>query len=187
MKTDFKVKLLQHLAEKRKDEGFTLIELLVVIIIIGILAAIALPTFLNQANRARESEAKTYIGTMNRGQQAYYLEEQEFGSAISLLGLGLATDTDNYDYQITLQGTGETAVTNQAKPSKGATAPVRAYIGGVSAGVPKGTGEATTFATLCEGVKAPLAGGPVGTDATGFTATDAPTCPDPDVTYKKLS
>jgi type II secretory pathway pseudopilin PulG len=55
-----------------------LIELLVVIIIIGILAAIALPSFLNQANKAKQSEAKTYVGSMNRGQQAYFLENDTF-------------------------------------------------------------------------------------------------------------
>ncbi|HIK54809.1 MAG TPA: prepilin-type N-terminal cleavage/methylation domain-containing protein, partial [Synechococcales cyanobacterium M55_K2018_004] len=76
MKTELKAKLLAHLVQKKKDEGFTLIELLVVIIIIGILSAIALPSFLNQANKARQSEASTYVGSMNRGQQAYYLEKR---------------------------------------------------------------------------------------------------------------
>jgi prepilin-type N-terminal cleavage/methylation domain-containing protein len=184
MKTELKAKFLQHLINKKKEnEGFTLIELLVVIIIIGILAAIALPSFLNQANRARESEAKSYIGTMNRGQQAYFLEAQEFASDISFLGLGIATDTDNYSYVINRPNA--TSVNNQAQPEKQADATVRAYIGGVGVSTVTGTGEATTIATLCEGVTPPAVNaGPVGTETAGFPGTDAPTCPN---NYKKIS
>lgn len=101
MKTDFKAKLIQHLANKRGEEGFTLIELLVVIIIIGILAAIALPSFLNQAAKARQSEGSTYVGTLNRSQQAFYVENARFAKDMTELKAGVPTDTDSFKYSST--------------------------------------------------------------------------------------
>ncbi len=172
MKTTLRAKLLQHLASKKKSNaGFTLIELLVVIIIIGILAAIALPSFLNQANRAKQSEAETYIGTINRTQQAYRLENAAFSNEIALLGAGIKNDTNNYSYgdantlaAITI---GETAglatatdFTTGAKyfaVAKDATA-LKDYVGAAYLVAETTTGDATTTAVLCEERNNPGAG-----------------------------
>jgi prepilin-type N-terminal cleavage/methylation domain-containing protein len=104
MKSEFKTKLIQHMLNKKNGEkGFTLIELLVVIIIIGILAAIALPSFLNQAAKARQSEAKTSVGSMIKAQEAFYLEKQSYALTFEVLGAEqgtIKTQTENYNYSI---------------------------------------------------------------------------------------
>lgn len=115
------VKLLLKISNDRQTQGFTLIELLVVIIILGIVSAIALPAFLGQATRARESEARTNIGAINRAQQGYLVEFGGFAGgnskssddpscrALCVLDLGIGDDssgtvtTEFYEYYLDSQ------------------------------------------------------------------------------------
>jgi len=153
MKTEFQAKFLQHMMKKKQEKGFTLIELLVVIIIIGILSAIALPSFLNQANKAKQSEAKQNAGSLNRAQQAYYLENSAFGSTVENLGLGIVTQTTNYNYTLDpaiVTNSNQSYVVNLARSRK---APLRGYAGRVDLGTVTATSEATTLAVLCETIK----------------------------------
>jgi len=63
------------------EKGFTLIELLVVIIIIAILAAIAIPTFLGQRNKAYDASAKSLVRNARSAVEASYVDNQTFAVA----------------------------------------------------------------------------------------------------------
>lgn len=145
-----KIQLAQTLkrtkGKKITDVGFTLIELLVVIIIIGILSAIAMPSFLGQTTKARQSEAKTNVGAMNRAQQTYYFENQTFvedaesTNAIEKLGIGIENSV-NYLYSATAATDIQRGVANKAKANN---AELKGYAGGVF------TDSELTQAILCE-------------------------------------
>ena len=78
-----------HKSLQEKDEGFTLIELLVVMIIIGILAAIAIPIFLNQRKKAEDSAAKADVSTIGKEVATYYVDNADDATlAVSVAAVG---------------------------------------------------------------------------------------------------
>jgi type IV pilus assembly protein PilA len=84
-----------------KDEGFTLIELMVVVLIIAILVAIAIPTFLGQRRNAQDSAAKSNVRNALATEKAYFSVNQVF----------TATTADLAAIEPNLFGTGSDPVT----------------------------------------------------------------------------
>jgi prepilin-type N-terminal cleavage/methylation domain-containing protein len=74
-----------------KDQGFTLIELLVVMIIIGILAAIAIPVFLNQRKRAVDSSIKSDLRTIANQMETIYTDAQQYPYTFTTTTAGQVT------------------------------------------------------------------------------------------------
>ncbi len=132
----FAAKLLQNLRNKKGNKGFTLIELLVVVIIIGVLAAVALPNLLGQVGKARETEAKNGVGTINRAQQSYHFEKQTFSANLDqtdLAGqnpLGVIITSDYFTFDITGGSASDASVDADAVAA--ANDGVREYSGGIN-------------------------------------------------------
>src|SRR5271157_955680 len=71
----------------KNTKGFTLIELMVVIVIIGILAAIAIPKFMDASVKAKVSELPTVLATFEHAELAYLAEHASLSSATDLTDL----------------------------------------------------------------------------------------------------
>jgi type IV pilus assembly protein PilA len=93
----------KRMRETRKDErGFTLIELLVVVIIIGILAAIAIPAFLAQRARAETADAQATLRNAGSAQQAWLVDNDTYtATKADLLTVGF---NDSPDHPLTIVG-----------------------------------------------------------------------------------
>ena len=129
-----------------KDQGFTLIELLVVMIIIGILAAIAIPVFLNQRKKANDTAAVSDVSTLGKEVATYYVDATSVlaagGFAIKPYSIGTLTNIGNASSNVTAADLSYTDATSLTKASTtwcvavsytgGTTDPTKVYYSAVN-------------------------------------------------------
>ncbi|MEW5856268.1 MAG: type IV pilin-like G/H family protein, partial [Cyanobacteriota bacterium] len=92
----------------------------------ALIAAIALPSFFAKRTIIEKSEARQSVGAMNRGQQAYFIENNDFSNSVEKLGVGVENQKGNYEYA-TRQHTSKAAF-NYATPRNRRN---KSYVGGV--------------------------------------------------------
>ena len=92
---------------------------------IGVIGAIVIPPFLSRVTKATQPEAIVYISSMNKGQEAYFVEKSVFSTSVKALGIGIKTETTNYKYSLvsTKKATFNYGVSKQIY--------LKSYVGGV--------------------------------------------------------
>ncbi|PKG57176.1 prepilin-type cleavage/methylation domain-containing protein [Shewanella sp. Choline-02u-19] len=103
-------KLDQHVIH-----GFTLIELMIVVAIIGILAAIAYPSYTDYVTKAGRSDGVTAVLNISNLQEQYYLDNRAYTTDLTKLGLSASYVTENGHYSVASTGGDSFTITASAE------------------------------------------------------------------------
>jgi len=121
------------------------IDIAVLQYVLVVLFAIAIPSMWAMVSKSKEAEGKQNVGAMNRAQEAYFLEYEEFTDSLQKLGVGIRNPTTKYEYSIRVT---PLAVFNYATAR---TKGIKSYVGAVFLKVDNAqTGELLTIRIICE-------------------------------------
>lgn len=84
----------------RSGTGFTLVELMVAVVVLGIILAIAYPTYTDFVERSRRSEATEALQNLSTLQEQYYNDNKAYTGNLSDLGMPVNTENDYYQLSI---------------------------------------------------------------------------------------
>jgi type IV pilus assembly protein PilE len=93
----------------KRGRGFTLLEVMIVCVIVGILAAIVLPSYQAQLRKSRRASAQSHLMDIASRQQQYLLDNRQYASTLSALGMTTPNDVLQY-YTISACDTSATPV-----------------------------------------------------------------------------
>ena len=84
--------------------GFTLIEVMIVVVIVGILAAIAYPSYQDYLRKGRRASAQTFVSEIAIREQQYLLDARSYAATVAALNLTVPADVSPF-YDITISAT----------------------------------------------------------------------------------
>lgn len=98
-----------HPTRRRDSSGFTLIEMMIVVVVIGLLAAVAFPSFMDSIRKGRRSEAFSALSAVQQAQERWRGNNANYTTTLASLNVNTPTSSGYYDITVTAPSSGTLA------------------------------------------------------------------------------